>query len=64
MGSSPISNAVVVDLANTYPLVFLLYPLLSMAIRNAGCKTPIKYSTIGDFPVPPTAKLPIAITGK
>src|SRR5215218_7860523 len=56
--------AVVVSFAKAYPLVFLLYPRLSVATLNWFFKCITKNSTIGDFPVPPTERLPTQINGK
>src|SRR5829696_6430247 len=64
MGSSPISSAVVLSLAMPNPTVFLLYPLLSVAISYLSFSSRTRYSTMGVFPVPPKARLPTHIRGK
>src|ERR1700743_3218479 len=64
MGSSPMSSAVVDSFASAYPLVFRLYPRLSTAISNLDLNVLISSSTIGDLPVPPTARFPTQIIGR
>jgi hypothetical protein len=64
MGSSPIWIAVVLSSAMAKPLVLRLYPLLSVAVLKSFDKTVTRYSVIGVFPVPPTARLPTHIIGK
>src|ERR1700754_5349741 len=64
MGSSPMSSAVVDSFASAYPLVFRLYPRLSTAISNLELNVLISSSTIGDLPVPPTARFPTQIIGR
>ena len=50
-------------LLSYWPIVFLLYPLLSVATLNSSFKFLTKNSTIGDLPVPPTDRLPTHIRG-
>ena len=58
------SNAVAYSSARAYPCVFRLYPLLNMATQALSLIFFTMNSTIGDFPVPPTDKLPTQIMGR
>src|SRR5262245_1761260 len=64
MGSSPISRAVLFSLAKVYPLVFRLYPRLSVAILKLSFNLLTRYSTMGDLPVPQVERLPTQIRGR
>src|SRR5688500_18434274 len=64
MGSSPISRAVVVEVASAYPFVLRLYPRLNTAICQRFFSNRIRNSTRGDLPVPPADRLPTQIIGK